>query len=554
MSESLKKAFAEWRSKLASFEQAHPPRERTPLTAKEQDLDCMYGPDQAPNATSYGERLGFPAQAPYTRGIQPNMYRGRLWTMRQYAGFGDAAESNRRFLHLLKEGQTGLSIAFDLPTQMGRDSDHDLAQGEVGKVGVAIDTLEDMRTLLQDIALDKVSTSMTINATAAILLAMYVTVAEEQGVDISSLRGTVQNDILKEYIARGTYIYPVEPSLRISRDLFVWCAEHTPRWHPISVSGYHMREAGCDAAQELAFTLSNAVTYVQTAIEAGLSVDGFGKQISFFFNAHNHLLEEIAKFRAARRMWASIMQTRFGATSPQACMLRFHAQTAGSTLQAQQPLVNTARVTLQALSAVLGGCQSLHANGYDEALSLPSEGAATLALRTQQVLAYESGVTDTVDPLGGSYAIEALTDRLETQAQQYMDKIDSLGGMPAAIAQGFVQREIQNTAYRTQLHIEAGRQVIVGANRFKEASGHQAAPTTTAPSQGQAQLERLQAFRKRRDADKARLACDGVKVAAQGDGNIMSAIVEAVRSEASLGEISDALRQVFGEHTATTYL
>ncbi len=549
MNDSLKKAFDEWRSNLAVFEKQHPPRTRSVLLSQEKDAECLYTPAHAPSLSGdYETALGFAGSPPYTRGIQPNMYRGRLWTMRQYAGFGDAKESNQRYLHLLKQGQTGLSIAFDLPTQMGRDSDHPLAQGEVGKVGVAIDTLDDMRILFKDIALDKVSTSMTINATACILLAFYVLVAEEQGLDAKHLRGTVQNDILKEYIARGTYIYPVEPSLRITQDLFVWCAEHTPRWHPISISGYHMREAGCDAAQEIAFTLSNAMTYVQSARDAGLSSNVFGKQLSFFFNAHSHLLEEVAKFRAARRMWANLMRTRFGATEPAACMLRFHAQTAGSTLQAQQPLVNTIRVALQTLSAVLGGCQSLHANGYDEALSLPSETAATLALRTQQVLAYESGITDTVDPLGGSYAIEALTDRLEQQAQRYIDHIETLGGMPAAIAQGYVQREIHNTAYRTQLRIESGEQVIVGANRFNDTGALSATTSAQPQDRTRAQTERLQAFRKRRDAKQANRACDNIRDRARSDTNLMPAILEAARAHATLGEISDAMRDVFGEY------
>ncbi|MCB9667301.1 MAG: methylmalonyl-CoA mutase [Myxococcales bacterium] len=554
MSGDLKQAFAEWRANLARFEAQHPVRERSILLSDGKDAECIYVPPHAPTENDYEAKLGFPGAFPFTRGVQPNMYRGRLWTMRQYAGFGDAEESNQRYRHLLEQGQTGLSVAFDLPTQMGRDSDHPLAQAEVGKVGVAIDTIDDMRMLLRGIDLNAISTSMTINATAPILLAFYVTVAKEQGVRIETLKGTVQNDILKEYIARGTYIYPVKESLRLSRDLFVWCAEHVPRWHPISVSGYHMREAGCDAAQEIAFTLSNAITYVKTAKEAGLGPNIFGRQLSFFFNAHNHLLEEVAKFRAARRMWATIMRDRFGATDPAACMLRFHAQTAGSTLQAHQPLVNAARVTLQALSAVLGGCQSLHANGYDEALSLPSQTAATLALRTQQVLAYESGVTDTVDPMGGSYAIEAMTDRLQGQAQRYLDHIEKIGGMPNAIAKGYVQKEIQNTAYQAQLEVESQKRVVVGTNRFKDESEPQTQSADTERAYGPRQIERLAAFRQAREPDEAARACETVRKTAMGDGNLMVQIVEAAQAGATLGEISDALRDAWGEYHPTAYI
>jgi methylmalonyl-CoA mutase N-terminal domain/subunit len=410
--------------------------------------------------------LGFPGEAPFTRGVQPNMYRGRLWTIRQYAGFGTADESNQRYHYLLKQGQTGLSVAFDLPTQMGRDSDHPLASGEVGRVGVAIDSLDDMRRLLRGLPLETVSTSMTINATAAILLALYIAVADEQGVPRDKLRGTIQNDILKEYIARGTYIYPPRPSLRLISDIFAFAGREVPHFNTISISGYHMREAGSDAAQEIAFTLANGIEYVKTATEAGLDVDAFGAQLSFFFNGHNNLLEEVAKFRAARRMWSRIMEGRFGAKTDRSKALKFHCQTAGMTLQAQQPMVNVVRVALQALAAVLGGCQSLHTNGFDEALGLPTAEAATLALRTQQVIAYESGVTDFVDPLGGSYAVEALTTRLEQAAEAYIARIDEMGGMASAIEQGYVQREIQASAYRYQLDIEDKRRIIVGQNEF----------------------------------------------------------------------------------------
>ncbi|MEZ4299636.1 MAG: methylmalonyl-CoA mutase family protein [Polyangiaceae bacterium] len=494
--------------------------------------------------------LGFPGQPPFTRGVQPNMYRGRLWTMRQYAGFGTAEESNARYHYLLSQGQTGLSVAFDLPTQMGRDSDSRFAQGEVGRVGVAVDSLGDMRRLLQGLPLDKISTSMTINSTASILLALYIAVAEEQGIPRDKLRGTIQNDILKEYIARGTYIFPPRPSLRLIRDVFAFCEKQVPHWNTISVSGYHMREAGCDAAQEIAFTLADGIEYVKTAVEGGLDVDGFGAQISFFFNAHNNLLEEVAKFRAARRMWSSIMADRFGAKTDRARALRFHCQTAGMTLQAQQPMVNVVRVTVQALAAVLGGAQSLHTNSFDEALGLPTAEAATLALRTQQVIAHESGVADFVDGLGGAYAIEAMTARLEAAAADYIRRIDALGGMVSAIEQGYVQREIQATAYRYQLEIEDRRRIIVGQNDFVSES----TPVPVMridPSIEQGQVERVRAWRSEHETTAKSDSLAKVDAAARATDNLLPVILDAVKAGATVGEISDVLRAIWGEHRET---
>jgi len=547
---SLTDDVARWQSEvLAPFEKKAAPRARAALLAQNCDPAALYTPLDAPER-DYADKLGFPGEAPFTRGVQPNMYRGRHWTMRQYAGFGTAAESNERYHYLLKNGQTGLSVAFDLPTQMGRDSDHVLSLGEVGKVGVAIDSLDDMETLLRGIPLDRVSTSMTINSTASILLALYVVVAEKQGIPSTALRGTIQNDILKEYVARGTYIYPPRPSLRIINDIFAWSAANAPKWNTISISGYHMREAGCDAIQEVAFTLADGVAYVETAIAAGLDVDTFGKQLSFFFNGHNNVIEEVAKFRAARRLWESIMRERFGAKSKEACALKFHVQTAGSTLQAQQPMVNAIRTTLQALAAVLGGAQSLHTNGFDEALSLPTEESATLALRTQQVIAYESGVADIVDALGGSYAIEAMTDRIEAGAREYLAKIDRLGGMVAAIEQGYAQREIQDSAYRYQLQIERGDRVIVGVNKFQGQSA--TVPIMRVdPQLERDQVARLQAIRAKRDDAAARAACALVETTARDGGNLMPPVLDAVRAYATVGEISDAMRSVFGEHVET---
>jgi methylmalonyl-CoA mutase N-terminal domain/subunit len=474
------------------------------------------------------------------------MFRGRLWTMRQYAGFGSAAETNQRYRYLLGQGQTGLSVAFDLPTQMGYDADHAVARGEVGKVGVSIGSVEDMAELFAGIPLDRVSTSMTINATAAILLCLYIAVAEAQGIPAEKLSGTVQNDILKEYIARGTYIYPPGPSMRLVTDMFAFCRDRVPRWNTISISGYHVREAGCTAAQEVGFTLANAVAYVTAAQAAGLRVDEFAPQLSFFFNAHNHLLEEIAKFRAARRLWARIMTERFGARDPRSCMLRFHAQTAGSTLTAQQPENNIVRVTVQALAAILGGCQSLHTNSMDEALALPTESAVRTALRTQQVLAYESGVTDTVDPLGGSFAVEALTRRLEEEAETYIAKIDGLGGSVSAIA--FMQREIQESAYRYQQEVESKARIVVGVNDFVMDEAPPGHLFEVNPAVGRDLAERIGRLRATRDATASARALEAIDRAARGRDNLMPLFLAAVQAQVTLGEICDTLRVVFGVH------
>jgi methylmalonyl-CoA mutase N-terminal domain/subunit len=497
--------------------------------------------------------LGAPGQPPFTRGIHPTMYRGKPWTMRQYAGFGSAAESNRRYKFLLASGQTGLSVAFDLPTQMGRDSDHALARGEVGRTGVAVSTIDDMHALLDGLPLDRVSTSMTINATAATLLCLYVAVADERGVARAALQGTIQNDILKEYIARGTYIYPPAPSMRLCADCFAFCRDEVPRWNTISVSGYHIREAGSDAVQEVAFTLADGVAYVEAARAAGMDVDTFAPRISFFFNAHAHLLEEVAKYRAARRLWARIMRDRFGAQDPRSMMLRFHAQTAGSTLTAQQPLNNVVRTTVEALAAVLGGAQSVHTNSYDEALALPTEASARLALRTQQILAHESGVADVADPLGGAYAIEALTSEIEARARGYLDEIDRRGGMVAAILAGFPQREIERRAFEHQRAVEQRRRIIVGQNDFADdAAGGAAVPPLHQldPAIEAAQVRRLQRFRAARDGARAAAALTTLDAAARGTGNLLPPILEAVKARATLGEIADALRAVFGEHRA----
>ncbi len=494
------------------------------------------------------QRIGYPGEFPYTRGVYPTMYRGRLWTMRQYAGYGTAAESNRRYRYLLERGQTGLSIAFDLPTQIGMDSDHALAAGEVGKVGVAIDSLEDMQALLDGIPLDRVSTSMTINATAAILLALYVAVAKQQDANLKRLSGTVQNDILKEYIARGTYIYPVRPAMRIVTDIFAWCRAEIPNWNTISISGYHIREAGSTAVQEVAFTLADGVAYVEAALAAGLNVDEFAPQLSFFFNAHNDLLEEIAKYRAARRLWARLMRERFGARDPRSMMLRFHAQTAGSSLTQQQPENNIVRVALQCLAAVLGGAQSLHANSLDEALALPTEEAALIALRTQQIIAHETGVANSIDPVGGSYAIEKLTDEVEERAQEYIEKIDALGGMLRAIEGGYVQGEIQKAAYEYQRAVERGEQIVVGVNQFVAAEERPIPILRIDPEIERAQVERVRALRARRNAAKTQAALTEVESRARSGANLMPAILAAVESYATVGEISDALRRVFGEY------
>jgi methylmalonyl-CoA mutase, N-terminal domain len=494
------------------------------------------------------DALGYPSEFPYTRGIYPSMYRGRLWTMRQYAGFGSAAESNQRYRYLLSKGQSGLSVAFDLPTQIGMDSDHPLSLGEVGKVGVAIDSLEDMEALFEGISLEKVSTSMTINATAAILLSLYVAVAKKQGANLAKLSGTVQNDILKEYIARGTYIYPVRPAMRIVTDIFAWCHDALPKWNTISISGYHIREAGSTAVQEVAFTLADAIAYVQAAVAAGLDVDDFAPQLSFFFNAHNDLLEEIAKYRAARRLWARLMRERFRARDARSLLLRFHAQTAGSSLTAQQPENNIVRVTIQAMAAVLGGCQSLHTNSLDEALALPTEDAALIALRTQQIIAHETGVANTIDPVAGSYAIEHLTNEIESGALAYIQKIDSLGGVLRAIESGFVQTEIQKAAYEYQRAVETKEQVVVGVNDFI-AEEERAIPTLRVdPQIEREQIRRLQALRAKRDTHKTQAAIADLERRAATSENLLPVILGAVEAYSTIGEISDALRRVFGEY------
>lgn len=493
------------------------------------------------------EMKELPGSFPFTRGVQPDMYRGRLWTMRQYAGFSTAEESNKRYHYLLEQGVMGLSVAFDLPTQIGYNSDHPLAEGEVGKVGVAIDSLYDMEALFHNIPLEKVSTSMTINATAYILLAFYVALAKKQGADLSKLSGTIQNDILKEYAARGTYIYPPRPSMRIITDIFDWCNKTIPRWNTISISGYHIREAGSTAVQEVAFTLSNGKAYVQAALERGLDINQFGKRLSFFFNAHNNLFEEAAKFRAARRMWAKMMQS-LGATDPKAQMLRFHTQTGGSTLTAKQPLNNVTRVTIQTLAAVMGGTQSLHTNGYDEALSLPTEEAARLALRTQQIVAFESGVPDTVDPLAGSFFVEALTNELEEKAWELIGQIDARGGSVSAIEEGFIQEEIARSAYAYQRKIESGEKIIVGVNAFQQEDQDSIPLFRVDESIRQVQTEKLQALRARRDQQQASQALKQLEQKATDGENIMPAVLEAVEKDCSLGEIADCLRKIYGEY------
>ncbi|HEX5875119.1 MAG TPA: methylmalonyl-CoA mutase family protein [Pyrinomonadaceae bacterium] len=500
----------------------------------------------------YKKDLGDPGEFPYTRGIYPNMYRGRLWTMRQYAGYATAEESNARYKYLLAHGTTGLSVAFDLPTQMGLDSDDPLAMGEVGKVGVAIDSLEDMERLFSGIPLDEVSTSMTINSTAAILLSLYLAVARKQNVPFEKLRGTLQNDILKEYIARGTYIYPPSQSLRLVTDIFAFCAREVPNWNTISISGYHIREAGSTAVQEVAFTLADGITYVEAAMKAGLEVDEFAPRISFFFNAHNNLLEEIAKFRAARRLWARIMRDRFKARDPRSMMLRFHTQTAGSSLTAQQPEVNVVRTTIQALAAVLGGTQSLHTNSMDEALALPTEATARVALRTQQVIAYESGLAETPDPFGGSYAVEQLTNEVEEQALEYLEKIEAMGGMLRAIETGYVQREIQESAYRYQRAIETQEQIVVGVNRFQIEEEQTVPVLRIDPALEHEQVERLRALRGRRDSESVTAALNKLEQAAGTSENLMPRILECVEAYATVGEISNTLRRVWGEYRETS--
>jgi len=496
----------------------------------------------------YAQCIGFPGQYPFTRGIYPTMYRGRFWTMRQYAGYASAGETNARYRFLLEQGQTGLSVAFDLPTQIGYDADDPIAAGEVGKVGVSISSLADMEQLFDGIPLDKVSTSMTINAPAAVLLAMYIAVARKQGVPLARLRGTIQNDILKEYIARGTYIFPPQPSMRLITDVFAYCRDHLPRWNTISISGYHIREAGATAVQEVAFTFANAIAYVEAALRAGLHVDDFAPQLAFFFVAQNDLLEEVAKFRASRRLWASLMRDRFGAKDPRSLMLRFHTQTAGVALTAQQPTNNIVRVTIQALAAVLGGTQSLHTNSMDEALALPTEQAVQVALRTQQIIAHESGVADTIDPLAGSFYVEHLTDEIETRARDYLARIDQLGGALAAIEAGYIQREIQESAYRYQRAMESHRQTVVGVNRFQVAEERRPEILRVDESVQAAQIERLRQLRGTRDKHSVARALATVQEAARGDQNLMGPILEAVEAYATTGEICNALRRAFGEY------
>jgi len=547
--ERLQEAKAKYDDRVAKVLQKMPERKAEFVNTSGIPVQRVYTPlDMA--GFDYLKQLGMPGQYPYTRAVQPTAYRGRFWTMRQYAGFATAEETNERYHFLLKSGQTGLSVAFDLPTQIGYDSDHPLAQGEVGKVGVAIDSLWDMERLFQGIPLDQVSTSMTINSPCAVILAMYLAVAEKQGVDFAKLRGTVQNDILKEYPARGTYIFAPRPSMRLITDIFAYCTQEVPQWNTISISGYHIREAGSTAVQEVAFTLANGIAYVEAAIQAGMKVDDFGPRLSFFFNSHSDFLEEVAKFRAARRLWAKIMKERFGAQDPRSQMLRFHTQTAGCSLTAQQPLNNIMRTAFQALSAVLGGTQSLHTNSYDEALALPSELAVQVALRSQQVIAFETNVCDTIDPLAGSYYIEKLTDEVEARAQEYIDQIDRMGGAVAAIEKGFIQKEIAASAYKFQQEIEKGERVIVGLNRFQTVEDRLTDLLKVDPEVGDKQKARLAELKSVRDHAAVQQALAELKAAAAGADNLMPPILKAVKALTTLGEICDTLRGVFGEYEA----
>lgn len=529
----------------------YPERKETFKTSSGIDLPPILIP---PETENYLEALGFPGEYPFTRGVQPSMYRGRLWTMRQYAGYATAEESNERYRYLLEQGQTGLSVAFDLPTQIGYDADDPMALGEVGKVGVSISSMRDMETLFKDIPLDKVSTSMTINSPASILLAFYIAVAKKQGVPFNKLRGTIQNDILKEYVARGTYIFPPEPSMRLITDAFKFCKNNVPRWNTISISGYHIREAGSTAAQEVAFTLANAIAYIQAAIDVGLEVDDFANQLSFFFNSHNNFFEEVAKFRAARRLYARIMKDRFHAQDEKSCRLRFHTQTAGSTLTAQQPENNIVRVTLQALAAVLGGTQSLHTNSMDEALWLPTEKSVRIALRTQQIIAHESGAADTVDPLGGSYLVESLTDQIEAIAREYIDKIDALGGALPAIKNGFMQREIQEAAYNAQRAIENGAEIVVGVNDFQVEEEIELEALKVDPQVEQNQREKLTELRENRDNDKVQALLSQLEGAAKGDDPLMPLFITCAENDVTLGEICNVLREVWGQYQPPTFI
>jgi methylmalonyl-CoA mutase N-terminal domain/subunit len=539
-----------WQAKLDKLLAKRPERKDKFTTLSGLPVDRLnLPPDPEPG---YMEKLGFPGEYPFTRGVQPTMYRGRFWTMRQYAGFATAKESNQRYRYLLEQGQTGLSVAFDLPTQIGYDADHELARGEVGKVGVSISSLEDMEVLFDQIPLDKVSTSMTINAPASVLLAMYIAVGEKQGVKPDQLRGTIQNDVLKEYSSRGTYIFPPKPSMRIITDIFAYCAREVPNWNTISISGYHIREAGSTAVQEVAFTLANGLAYVQAAVEAGLEVDDFAPRLSFFFNAHLDFLEEVAKYRAARRLWARLVKERFGAKNAKSLMVRFHTQTAGCSLTAQQPDNNVVRVAFQALSAVLGGTQSLHTNSRDEALSLPTQDSVTIALRTQQIIAYETGVTENIDPLAGSYYVEHLTDEIERQALDYIERIDEMGGAVEAVESGFVQREIQQAAYAYQKAVESDERVVVGVNKFVTDSPPPKNLLRVDPKVREEQIAMLAKLRNQRDNQAVKQRLAALKKAALGDDNLMPPIVDCVRVYATLGEICDTLRQVFGEYQAPT--
>jgi len=545
--EKLEKALQDWNAKVEKSIAKFPERKAKFVTGSNAPINRLYTQLDAGEEKRL-ETVGLPGEYPYTRGVQSTMYRGRFWTMRQYAGFASAEESNARYKFLLAQGQTGLSVAFDLPTQIGYDSDHPLSAGEVGKVGVAIDSLEDMETLFGGIPLDKVSTSMTINAPASVLLAMYIAVAEKQGVSADKLDGTIQNDILKEYVARGTYIFPPAPSMRLITDIFAYCSKNVPNWNTISISGYHIREAGSTAIQEVAFTLADGIAYVDAAIAAGLDVDEFAPRLSFFFNAHNDLFEEVAKFRAARRVWARIMKERFGAKNPKSLMLRFHTQTAGSTLTAQQPENNVVRVTIQALAAVLGGTQSLHTNSKDEALALPTEASVRIALRTQQVLAYESGVAETPDPLAGSYYVESLTNSIEEGTLAYIKRIDDLGGAVKAIEQGYIQQEIQDSAYAWQMDVEKNDRVVVGLNKFQVKEDPPKGLLRVDPIVGQNQVAKIQALKARRDGAATAAALAALKKAAEGSDNLMPHILAAVKTYATLGEICDVMRGVFGEY------
>lgn len=542
----IKKALQAWEEKVEARLAKVPERKEKFTTSSDIEVERVYFPEELTD--EYMEQSGLPGEYPYTRGVQPTMYRGRFWTMRQYAGFGSAEETNKRFKYLLEQGQTGLSCAFDLPTQIGYDSDDQMSTGEVGKVGVAIDSLEDMEILLDGIPLDKVSTSMTINAPAAVLLAMYIAVGEKQGVSSEKVSGTIQNDILKEYIARGTYIFPPKPSMRLITDIFAYCAKHVPKWNTISISGYHIREAGSTAVQEVAFTLADAVAYVEAALEAGLDVDDFAPQLSFFFNGHNNFFEEIAKFRAARRIWSRLMKEKYGAKNPKSWQFRVHTQTGGSTLTAQQPDNNIVRVTVQALAAVLGGTQSLHTNSRDEALALPTEESARIALRTQQIIAYETGVTDTVDPLAGSYYVESLTDQIEEQVLEYLKKIEDMGGAVSAVEQGYMQREIHEKAYEFQKKVESGEEVVVGVNRFRVEGEKQPELLRVDPSLGKVQRAKLEQLRERRDNRQVQEKLEALREGAKGNDNLMPLILDAVRVYATIGEICGVLREEFGEY------